>query len=426
MDRRSTFAAGAAEGGGSGVRAVAEPNPAPGASPNIPAGGVPNIPMGTAGGRLLIIDEDAASARTVERVAIELGFEVLGTANAASSTSLAGAWRPSAVVVGVDGPGNDGVAALGGLAAANCTAPVILVGGIDRRKVEAARRFGTTRGLTVEAVLEKPIGLHGLRDRLSRLQPSAKPDLSADLAAAVPGQNLFLEYQPKYAVGSGRMVGAEALVRWRHPVHGVIQPADFLGMAEGADLIPLVTDWVFARCVEQAAAWQRAGIELEVAVNITVPDLRDTRLPERFEELCRAAGVAPSRVVLELAEAGAMRHGAEVAAVLDRLRRKGFQLALDNFGSGWFSLVQLRKLPLTQLKLDRSLVIGLADDTDLKAVAAIIVDLARKLGLKSVAQGVQERETLDFLEATGCDMAQGHYMSPAVAPERIAELAGRR
>jgi EAL domain-containing protein (putative c-di-GMP-specific phosphodiesterase class I) len=368
----------------------------------------------------------------VERVATELGFEVLGTGNPDSSMKIAGAWQPSAVVVGVGGvggPGTDGIEALGRLAAAKCTAPIVLLGGIDRRKVEAARLFGAQRGLRIEAILEKPIGLHGLRDRLARLKPSAKPDLSTDLAAALPAGHLFLEYQPTYAVAGpagGRTVGAEALVRWRHPVHGVIQPAEFLGLAEGAELIRLVTDWVFARAVEQAAAWGRDGIGLEVAVNITVPDLRNTRLPERLEELCRDAGVAPGSVVLELAEAGAMRYGAEVAAVLDRLRAKGFQLALDNFGSGWFSLVQLRKLPLSRLKLDRSLVIGLAADADLKAVAAIIVDLATKLGLKSVAQGVEDQATLDFLAAIGCDLAQGNHMSPAVAPERIAELARRR
>jgi hypothetical protein len=318
-----------------------------------PGGGAagPGPDAGT-GGRLLIIEEDAATGRMVERVATELGFEVLGTGNPDSSMKIAGAWQPSAVVVGVGGvggPGTDGIEALGRLAAAKCTAPIVLLGGIDRRKVEAARLFGAQRGLRIEAILEKPIGLHGLRDRLARLKPSAKPDLSTDLAAALPAGHLFLEYQPTYAVAGpagGRTVGAEALVRWRHPVHGVIQPAEFLGLAEGAELIRLVTDWVFARAVEQAAAWRRDGIGLEVAVNITVPDLRNTRLPERLEELCRDAGVAPGSVVLELAEAGAMRYGAEVAAVLDRLRAKGFQLALDNFGSGWFSLVpQARPQP---------------------------------------------------------------------------------
>lgn len=203
----------------------------------------------------------------------------------------------------------------------------------------------------------------------------------------------------------------------------MIQPVDFLGVAEGADLIQLVTDWVFTHAVEQAASWRSALIELEVAVNITVHDLRDSRLPDRLGQVCREVGVAPSSVVLELTEASAMRHGAEVVVAMDRLRAKGFQLALDNLGSGAFSLLQLRKLPLSQVKLDRSLIIGLSDDIDLKAVAEIIVYLAKKLGLRSVAQGVEDAATLDFLRAIDCDMAQGNFMSRAVGPERIAELA---
>lgn len=184
---------------------------------------VPILPQATAGiaeggaaARLLIVDEDAATGRTIERVATELGFEVLSIGNPEGSTNIARAWQPSAVVIGADGPGNDAIETLGRLAAAKCTAPIVLLGGIDRRKVEAARQFGAMRGLTIDAVLEKPIGLLGLRDRLSRLKPSPKPDLSADLAEAVPGKHLFLEYQPKYAIDSGRMIGAEALVRW-HP-----------------------------------------------------------------------------------------------------------------------------------------------------------------------------------------------------------------
>ena len=376
--------------------------------------------------RLLIVDGDAATGRTVERVATGLGFEVLATANPENVTKIAGAWQPSTVVVGVDGTGHDGIEALGGLAAAKYAAPVVLLGDIDRRRVEATRQFGLGRGLRIEAVLEKPIGVHGLRDRLARLKPSPRPDLSAELAEAVPGRRLFLEYQPKYAVAGGRIVGVEALVRWRHPVHGVIQPAEFIGVAEGSDLIQLVTDWVFARAVEQAALWRRQGIELEVAVNITAHDLDNGRFPERVEQLCRKAGVPTASILFELTEASAMRPGPEVGAVLDRLRTKGFQLALDNFGSGSFSLLQLRKLPLSQLKLDRSLVIGLSGNADLKAVAAIIVDLARTLGLKSVAQGVEDQATLDFLAATGCDLAQGNHMSRAVPAERIAELARGR
>ena len=375
--------------------------------------------------RLLIVDSDAATGRTIERVATDLGFEVLAIADPENVIRIAGAWQPSAVVVGVGGAGHDGIETLGRLAAAKYAAPVLL-GGIDRRRIEAARQFGAMRGLNIEAVLEKPIGVHGLRDRLARLKPSPRPDRSAELAEAVPGRRLFLEYQPKYAVAGGRLVGAEALVRWRHPVHGVIQPAEFIGVAEGSDLIRLVTDWVFARTVEQAALWRRQGIELEVAVNITAHDLANGRFPDQIERSCREAGVPPASVVLELTEASAMRPDAGLGAAMDRLRQKGFQLALDNFGSGWFSLVQLRKLPLSQLKLDRSLVIGLAGDVDLKAVAAIIVDLAKTLGLKSVAQGVEDQATLDFLAATGCDLAQGNHMSRAVPAERIAELARGR
>ena len=246
--------------------------------------------------------------------------------------------------------------------------------------------------------------------------------LGVDLAEGIATGQLFLEYQPKLDCRLGRITAVEALVRWRHPVHGIVQPDQFVKLAEETDRIHLLTDWVVGAAAKQAAAWHAENLALEVAVNISAKDVQDIDLPERLHQHCQAAGVDPSSMMLELTETGAMREAVQMLDVLTRLRLKGFKLSIDDFGTGYSSLVQLQKMPFSEVKVDGSFVMQMTRDPGCRVIVEIIIDLARKLGLRSVAEGVEEQAALNTLIEMGCDMAQGYYLSRPIAAERIAEF----
>ena len=252
----------------------------------------------------------------------------------------------------------------------------------------------------------------------------SEPLLAADLAAALAAGQLFLEYQPKLDCRLGRITGAEALVRWRHPTRGIIQPNEFIALAEETGLIHGVTDWVVATAAAQAASWraENLGLEVAVAVNFSARDLVDLDLPDRLEQYCRAGGSDPAFLTLELTETGAMREAVQMMDVLTRLRLKGFKLSIDDFGTGYSSLVQLQTMPFTEIKIDLSFVTQMMNNAGCRVIVEIIVDLARKLELRSVAEGVEDDATLKTLIDLGCDTAQGYYISRPIAADLMPQF----
>jgi EAL domain-containing protein (putative c-di-GMP-specific phosphodiesterase class I) len=321
-------------------------------------------------------------------------------------------------------PGTDGVQLLRSLAADNCPAHIVLTSGSDEKILDAALQLGRERGLKMSEALPKPIRVEKLQARLAGFKRVAKPLLSADLAAALAADQLFLEYQPKLDCRLGRITGAEALVRWRHPAQGIIEPGQFIALAEESGLIHGVTDWVVATAAAQAARWRADHLDLEiaVAVNFSASDLTDLDLPERLERHCRIAAIDPALLTLELTETGAMHQAMHMMDVLTRLRLKGFKLSIDDFGTGYSSLVQLQKAPFSEIKIDLSFVTQMMSNRGCCVIVEIIIDLARRLGLKSVAEGVEEEAALKALIDMGCDLAQGYYISRPIAAELMPQF----
>jgi EAL domain-containing protein (putative c-di-GMP-specific phosphodiesterase class I) len=274
--------------------------------------------------------------------------------------------------------------------------------------------------------LPKPMRVESLQERLAALKRAWQPLLSTEIEAALAADQLFLEYQPKLDCRLGRITGAEALVRWRHPTQGIIRPDQFIALAEETGLIHGVTDWVVATAAAQAASWRADHLDLEiaVAVNFSASDLQDLNLPERLEHHCRNAGIEPTFLTLELTETGAMRTAVQMMDVLTRLRLKGFRLSIDDFGTGYSSLVQLQRMPFSELKIDQSFVMQMLSNRGCRVIVEIIIDLARKLGLNSVAEGVEEDAALKALIDMGCDMAQGYCISRPIAPELVPQFVG--
>ena len=376
------------------------------------------------GDRLLAIDDEPALRRLVKRVAEPAGFEVVVTDDPVVFTNAVRRWHPTVILLDLKMPETDGIQLLRGLAADNCAAHVIVTSGSDQKVLEAAMQLGRERGLAMSEPLAKPIRVESLKERLAGLKRASKPLLAADLEAALAADQLFLEFQPKLDCRLGRITGAEALVRWRHPTRGVIRPDQFIGLAEETGLIHGLTDWVVAAAAAQAAQWRAAKLNLEVAVavNFSAADLEDLNLPERLERHCRHAGIDAAFLTLELTETGAMREAIQMMDILTRLRLKGFKLSIDDFGTGYSSLVQLQKAPFSEIKVDLSFVTQMMSNSGCRVIVEIIIDLARKLGLNSVAEGVEDAAALQALIEMGCDMAQGYYISRPLAADVMADF----
>jgi len=376
------------------------------------------------GDRLLVIDDEPALGQFVKKVAKASGFEVVVTDDPSAFMNVARHWHPTVIMLDLKMPGTDGIQLLRSLAADNCPAHVVLTSGSDVKILESAIQLGRDRGLNMSEALPKPMRVENLQTRLAGFKRGSKPLLSKDLQAALGANELFLEYQPKLDCRLGRITGAEALLRWRHPTQGIIGPTQFIALAEETGLIHRVTDWVIATAAAQAARWRadHLNLEIAVAVNFSASDLVDLDLPERLEQHCLNAAIDPAVLTLELTETGAMREAVQMMDVLTRLRLKGFKLSIDDFGTGYSSLVQLQKAPFSEIKIDLSFVTQMMRNAGCRVIVEIIIDLARKLGLQSVAEGVEDAAALKTLIDLGCDMAQGYYISRPMAADLMPQF----
>ncbi len=235
--------------------------------------------------------------------------------------------------------------------------------------------------------------------------------LLSDLQAAVSDDQLRQFLQPKINLRSGEIEGAEALVRWQHPQRGWLPPSEFVPFAESSGRIRLVTHWMLARAVRTLADWQRAGSERYIAVNISTLDVQDQSLPQRVAALLAEHGVAPARLQLEVTETGLMASGADPIAVLHALREQGVRLAIDDFGTGQSSLGYLQRLPVDELKVDRSFVDGVDREPKRQALLNAIVGIGHSLGLTVTAEGVENEAELAVVRASGCDLVQGYLIA---------------
>jgi diguanylate cyclase (GGDEF)-like protein len=250
--------------------------------------------------------------------------------------------------------------------------------------------------------------------------------LLGELRAAIGAGELVLHYQPKVDVASQRVIGVEALVRWQHPVHGLLGPAEFVPLAERTGAIGDLTRWVLDNALAQARVWRDAGQDLTMAVNLAAPNIADATLPDAVAALLERHGVPGDRLECEISEHTVMADPRRAMAILERLRGLGVKLSLDDFGTGHSSLSYLKRLPLDEVKIDRSFVMGMTDDDNDAAIVRTTIDLARNLGLDVVAEGVESETILRNLSELSCDIAQGFYLSrPLPAAELDGWLAAR-
>ncbi|MBC8058949.1 MAG: EAL domain-containing protein, partial [Rhizobiales bacterium] len=243
--------------------------------------------------------------------------------------------------------------------------------------------------------------------------------LLSELTAAIEQGQLRMFVQPKVSPVDLQPRGVEALVRWQHPQRGWISPAEFIPFAESTGRIRHITQWMLERAIETLARWQHAGTMLGIAVNVSTVDLQDKTLPGRVEEMLRFAGVAPHWLQIELTETGLMGSGPDPIQVLHELREIGVGLAIDDFGTGQSSLGYLQRLPVHELKIDRSFVDGFATDPRRRQLLSSIIGLGHSLGLTVTAEGVELDAELEGLRSMGCDLVQGFLIAKPMDVERF-------
>jgi diguanylate cyclase (GGDEF)-like protein len=255
----------------------------------------------------------------------------------------------------------------------------------------------------------------------------AKLALLGDLRRALDRGELVLYYQPKVSISTGDVVGAEALVRWQHPERGLVFPDEFIPLAEHTGLIGPLTRHVLDTALARARTWSDAGRPLPVSVNLSARNLLDEALPGQVAELLAAHGLAPELLVLEVTETAIMTEPVRAQQVLEQLAALGTRISIDDFGVGYTSLSQLRSLPVSELKIDRSFVTTMTEDPSNALIVQSVVDLGHNLGLTLVAEGVETELALTALAGFGCDVAQGYYLSrPITAAAFDTWCAGRR
>jgi diguanylate cyclase (GGDEF)-like protein len=313
------------------------------------------------------------------------------------------------------------------------------VGDLAGRLIDALRRPFALRGVAVE--LEASIGValcpdHGAdvntlvqradvamydakrsKASIATYSPERDPysadrlSLLAELRRALNGNELVLHYQPKVAVDGGAVIGVEALVRWQHPERGLLAPGEFVPLAERTGTVAELTRWVLDAALVQSRAWRDAGLDLPVAINLAAANIVDTTLPDAVAAALERHGVPGDRLECEISEDTVMADPVRAMDVLGRLRAMGLRLSLDDFGTGHSSLAYLKRLPLDEVKIDRSFVLGMTEDENDAVIVRSTIDLARNLGLDVVAEGVENEAILRDLGDLHCDVAQGFHLS---------------
>ena len=296
---------------------------------------------------------------------------------------------------------------------------------LDGHKVDLSAGIGIAaspdHGQDLDTLLSRAeVAMHAAKQRRagaviyqSELEPDRGSSLTllGELRQAVDQGELRLFLQPKVSLKTGRVVGAEALVRWEHPVRGVLPPRGFVPFAEQTGFVRLLTGWMLEEVTRTARQLANQGLNVKLSVNLSTRDLMDQELPDRFAALIEQHGVTPDRLVLEITESAIMDDPRRAQMTLERLHGMGLRLSIDDFGTGYASLAYLKSLPVDELKIDRSFVQDMARDGHDAKIVLSTIELAHSLGLSVVAEGVEDEAAWRHLASLGCDEAQGHLVA---------------
>jgi len=335
------------------------------------------------------------------------------------------------VISDLDMPGMDGMEFIRHIGEAGMPVSMILASAHGRALIASVGTMTEAYGITLLGAIEKPVTPQKLAALIALHQLPVTPPpkaasvffSEADISEALDARLFEPLFQPKADIATGSPAGAEALARWYHPEQGIVGPYAFIPALEANRRIDELT-WIM---VEKAAAacrdWRAGGLDMTVSVNLSLRSLIEVGVADRVTALVRAQDLEPKHMTLEVTETTAMTDMARVLENLARLRIKGFGLSIDDYGTGYSSLQQLSRIPFTELKIDQSFVMNASAKEACRAILESSLDIAQKLGLKAVAEGVETRADWDLLKGLGCDVAQGYFIARPMEAAKIAAWA---
>jgi EAL domain-containing protein (putative c-di-GMP-specific phosphodiesterase class I)/DNA-binding NarL/FixJ family response regulator len=386
--------------------------------------------------RALVVDDDLFARELLTAQLTQLGVEDVQTCDSGLAALERLGKRHAnfdTLLCDLNMPGMDGIEFLRYLAQQRYRGDLLFVSVAEERTLQSAVTLAKEYGLSALGALRKPVDIAELRrflelrqflEVLPALTRNSFPQTvrraygAARIREAISRGELVNHYQPQVAFAGRTVVGAEALVRWQHPIDGLVFPSAFIADAEASALIGPLTRCVLENALADARRWRDEGMNLRLAINVSVLDLEDLDFPDRLAREADRAGIPPEQLVLEVTERQAMHDRATLLDVATRLRLRRIGLSLDDFGTGYSSLAQLRDIPFREMKLDRGFVRGASNDASLQAIVEASLRMAKHFEMRTVAEGVEDRDDWDCLNALGCDVAQGYFIArPMTAAE---------
>ncbi|WP_129780059.1 EAL domain-containing response regulator [Peristeroidobacter soli] len=336
--------------------------------------------------------------------------------------------RPGLVIVDLEMPTMDGPEFLVKLQELGFDIPVIVASSRERALIDTVREMGGVLGLHVLAAVQKPLQADVLRQAIQNAKgrelarASQRVDLGVDatsLSDALERSEVYVHYQPKADIRTGIVRGVEALARWKHPTMGQVPPDQFIPVAERSQLIHRLTIDVMNQAMLQNAAWRARGLHLPVAINLSPMLLERSDLALEISSLQQCHGLTPDQIVIEITESSLVTRVGTALSVLAQLRLRGFGLSIDDYGTGFSSMQQLARIPFTELKIDRSFVRGAPERESLQVILRSAIEMANRLGLVTVAEGVETLDEWRMLQEYGCTLGQGWLIAKPMSGEDL-------
>jgi EAL domain-containing protein (putative c-di-GMP-specific phosphodiesterase class I)/CheY-like chemotaxis protein len=382
-------------------------------------------------GSVLIVDDSVVQRDHASSICGALGIgRIHEASNGREALALLTAIspRPELVIVDLEMPTMDGPEFLVKLQELGFDIPVIVASSRERALIDTVREMGGVLGLDVLAAVQKPLQADVLRQAIQNAKgrelgrASQRVDLGVDattLSDALERSEVYVHYQPKADIRTGIVRGVEALARWKHPVMGQVPPDQFIPVAERSQLIHRLTIDVMNQAMLQNAAWRARGLHLPVAINLSPMLLERSDLALEISSLQQCHGLTPDQIVIEITESSLVTRVGTALSVLAQLRLRGFGLSIDDYGTGFSSMQQLARIPFTELKIDRSFVRGAPERESLQVILRSAIDMANRLGLVTVAEGVETLQEWRMLQEFGCTLGQGWLIAKPMSGDDL-------
>jgi EAL domain-containing protein (putative c-di-GMP-specific phosphodiesterase class I)/CheY-like chemotaxis protein len=383
--------------------------------------------------RVLVLEDDGFQRRFAVRLLAECGVsKVFEAASGDEALAAVRARAMDVLVCDLQTPGMDGVEFIRHVAEEQLAGSIIIASGLEPALISTVEQMASAHGLQVLGAIEKPLTKDKLQTLLRQYRPSQLkvPDvvelMSLDeIAQGIEGDEFLPYFQPKVFIGTRRLVGTEALIRWRHPERGLVPPNAFIQVAEHTPLINELTAIMLDKSLAQCRVWLDQGWPISVSINFSADVLSEVGVADHVAARTLAHGLEPAQVIVEVTESMVASNAAHMLGTLARLRMKGFGLSIDDYGTGYSSLQQLSRIPFTELKIDRSLVDGAHEKASLRTLLESSLELAHKLKLKSVAEGVETEQDWNLLKELGCDIAQGYLVAKPLPAGEVKDWYGK-